>query len=185
MKILLTAGCAFAPESRRLDFSGRSRFDVRRLLAVIHSPSGRRLYVAGKPGLGYASLADRVLTLQADTSGLGASDPLSIFYEETATASAFTSPAAAAPIATGSGSLFGYDLFNVASLAQVVSFYDTAQPPPANTPPLARIILGSGQGRALTIPHGLPFTAGLWAGVTARGSSPPASIGDVAGTLLV
>lgn len=80
MKIVLTS-YSFAPAARQIDFSGFSGFDPRRLLAVVHAPTGRMIYAAGTPALGYTALAGSLLTLAFDTAAMGAADPLTVLYE--------------------------------------------------------------------------------------------------------
>ncbi|KNY21606.1 hypothetical protein [Methylobacterium sp. ARG-1] len=81
MKILLTAGVVFTPGSQTLDFSGVSGFDLSRLYGVINATAGSKLYAPGITGFGYQSFANGVMTLEADTSQMAASDELLIAYE--------------------------------------------------------------------------------------------------------
>lgn len=79
MKTVVTT-YTFTPAQKKIDFTGYSGFDARRLLAVIHVPSGALLFVAGtSPALG--TFAGSVLTLAADTTSMGASDPLTVLYD--------------------------------------------------------------------------------------------------------
>ncbi|NEU14712.1 hypothetical protein G3T14_21775 [Methylobacterium sp. BTF04] len=81
MKIVVTS-YIFAPAQRQIDFSSFSGFDVRRLLAVIHAPTGKLLYAASTPSLGYTALAASVLTLTYDTTAMSAGDALTVFYDD-------------------------------------------------------------------------------------------------------
>lgn len=81
MKKPLFGGVTFTAAQRKLDFSGLSGFDVRGLLAVVDLTASALIYAAGKPGLGYTSLNGSVLTLAFDTTELGDTDKLLVYYD--------------------------------------------------------------------------------------------------------
>lgn len=76
---------SFSIESRTIDFSSFSGFDVAGLLAIIHQPTGKMLYAAATPSLA-AIATGAVITLNAtvDLSAMSNSDPLLIFYDNAA-----------------------------------------------------------------------------------------------------
>lgn len=98
MKTVLTAGYTFTPAQGTVSFAGVSGFDPRRLLAVIHVPTGTLLYAAGStPALG--AFAGPVLALATATAGLGASDALTVLYDADLFSPA--NPAATADVGLG------------------------------------------------------------------------------------
>lgn len=78
MKSALTT-YEFNAANRTINFSGVAGFDIKRLIAITHDPTGKDLYSLD----GYASFSGTTLTLKptVDTAGMSNSDPLTILYE--------------------------------------------------------------------------------------------------------
>ncbi|MCW6509836.1 hypothetical protein [Lichenifustis flavocetrariae] len=81
MKRPITPAYTFTPASSTLNLSGIAGFDVRNLFAVIDLKTGALIY-APLAGTGYSALSGTTLTLAASMSGLSASDPLLILYDD-------------------------------------------------------------------------------------------------------
>lgn len=104
MKQIDLAGVVLSPAARTLDFSALA-IDPRTVLAVLHEPTNRFIFAAGRSGLGYASIAGSVMTLALDTSDL-ASGPLTGFRDDGADiATDARLEACRALIATGNATL--------------------------------------------------------------------------------
>jgi len=75
---------AFDPAAGTVDVSNVAGFDPRRVVAILDTsaPDRPTLYDLQTPGLGFASVAGAVMTLQCDTSGLSAQDWLIVFYDD-------------------------------------------------------------------------------------------------------
>ncbi|ACS41703.1 Hypothetical protein MexAM1_META1p4029 [Methylorubrum extorquens AM1] len=87
MKQVKPGSCTFQPAAGILDFSALSGFDVVRLFAVINLRTRRLLYAVGRSGLGFSQVAGAVVTLEVETSDIGAGDPLPVLYDDGDTAS--------------------------------------------------------------------------------------------------
>ncbi|KAA0122183.1 hypothetical protein CIW48_19490 [Methylobacterium sp. P1-11] len=104
MKQIDLTGVVLNPAARTLDFSALA-IDPRSVLAVLHEPTNRFIFAAGRSGLGYASIAGAVMTLAADTSGL-APGPLTGFRDDGAdVATDVRLEACRALLATGNATL--------------------------------------------------------------------------------
>lgn len=78
MKSALTV-YTFNANAKTINFSGVPGFDIKRLIAITHLPTGKDLYSLD----GYASFIGTTLTLapSVDTSGMANGDPFTILYE--------------------------------------------------------------------------------------------------------
>lgn len=81
MKRFLTPAATFTPSAGTLDLSSIPSFDIRRLGAVIDLKTGGLVY-APVAGSGASAVSNGVLTLQAAMTGLSASDPLLVMYDD-------------------------------------------------------------------------------------------------------
>ncbi len=78
-KILSAAEYTFVPAQRQIVFATAS-FDIRKLQLIEHAPSGTLLYAGASPGIGYTAVVGPTLTINYDTTGMNADDPLRIYY---------------------------------------------------------------------------------------------------------
>jgi hypothetical protein len=83
MKNIYESVTAFTPATRQIDFSNIAGFTVKRLLSVINITRNTPIYIVGRAGYGFASIAGNVLTLQYDTTTHQAGDILTVFYDDT------------------------------------------------------------------------------------------------------
>ena len=81
MKRPITPAYTFTPGSSSLNLSGIGGFSIGNLFAVIDLKTGALIY-APLAGYGYSALSGTTLTLQASMTGLSASDPLLILYDD-------------------------------------------------------------------------------------------------------
>jgi hypothetical protein len=82
MKQPQLSGYVFTPSERRLDLSGISGFDIRRLYAVANLQAGTLIYALGLAGYRATAQNGAVLTLEYDTTAMDANDPLFVLYED-------------------------------------------------------------------------------------------------------
>ncbi|AYO83648.1 hypothetical protein [Methylobacterium brachiatum] len=82
MKQPQLSGYVFTPSERRLDLSGISGFDIRRLYAVANLQAGTLIYALGLAGYRATSQSGGVLSLEYDTTAMDANDPLFVLYED-------------------------------------------------------------------------------------------------------
>lgn len=104
MKQIDLTGVVLNPAAHTLDFSALA-IDPRTVLAVLHEPTNRFIFAAGRTGLGYTSIAGAVMTLALDTSDLAAG-PLTGFRDDGADVATDTRlEACRALLATGNATL--------------------------------------------------------------------------------
>lgn len=86
MKFVNKSAIIFNPAARTLDFSAWAAagiaFDVRGLMAVFDATANTMIYAATVAGQGYSAIAGNLLTLQFNTTALGAGDVLTVWYED-------------------------------------------------------------------------------------------------------
>lgn len=86
MKYLNKIAPVFNPAAQTLDFSAMAltapAFDIRALLAVVDVTANTMIYGVGISGLGSSSVNGAVVTLQFNTTALGASDQLAVWYDD-------------------------------------------------------------------------------------------------------
>lgn len=82
-KEINTQSITFNPAAKTIDFSAWTSFDIRKLVSIVNDSRNAVIYLLGDDtGVGLASIAGNVITLQFNTTSHNAADKLSIIYDE-------------------------------------------------------------------------------------------------------